>query len=270
MNIQSKSILSGNGSSADPQTNLITLVMDNSFVWPFGSDSVDHLQGNIITASMDRNMARHLGFVLSTLSGTKVIVENIRIGLDSTTMVTASPHRMESNAYFQFVSKTGTVNACRVTSIINEFTFTAAIGSTTGSIPGQYLQISPDQIYIVQQTASGAKSTCIGSSKIDLTVGKRHVLVRCVLNGSYEIGNIFLPQSNMRFLARVQLKSISNSIQFSTDSDHIEGSYIMPKPMNRVDSIRLELYSDSTQKLYDLQGLEWSLLADFVCDNEGK
>jgi hypothetical protein len=221
---------------------------------------------------MDRNIAPALGFATSSVpsTGTFIGISNIMLRLATATIVTSIPHRMLAGSRFRLVTKTGQASGCQIGQVLNDFTFTAAIGTTTGSIPGSLLQVNPENMFVVGQTVSGIDSLCIGSRKIDLSIAKRNVLIRCILNHSIEIGNLFLSHTNTRFLARVQLKAGSNSIQFSTDLDHTQGVYVLPKPINRVDNIRLELYSDTSQGPYDLQGLDWSLLANFICDNDGR
>jgi hypothetical protein len=268
--LQPQTIRLGNGMTANPSTNEIQVSLPTSFVWPFTQNVLVNMQGSIVTASMERNLAKDLGFTVSMPNGSRLQVVNIGIFLVTCTLITNIPHRMEPGSIFRYVADNQSRDDCVVVSVINDFTIGVAIGSSPGCIPGSMLHVSPDQnYYLIHKTSSAIDSLRVAPNKIDLSRTKRHVLIRCLLNGSQEIGNVFLPNSNMRFLAQVQLRVASNSIQFSTDSDIIEGSFLFPTPVSKVDSIRLELYSDDTQELFDLQGVDWSLVAHFVCDNEG-
>ena len=110
----------------------------------------------------------------------------------------------------------------------------------------------------------------IAPNKVDLTYMNRTVLVRCLLNGTTEVGSITASQSVMSFLARVQLSSAPNSIQFVKESLHSMGVYELPQAIKKLTHVRLELYNENGMDLYDLHGINWSIGLEFMCDSHGK
>lgn len=261
------------GSTSNPDSNVIILQNLNNIQWPFASNVLDAvgssgLIGVVVSAAMDRNISRFLGFTTSSKPTANPIIGIYNKSTENTVSICcAYPHRLSllQNSRFAVVGANGTVlaNNVPVSAVPNTFTVSCLKSNYDPSIDLQgafiYGQSSSSLIY----------NNIFATQKIDLSSFNRNVLVRCILNNVHEIGNVFLPSTNMRFLSRVQMKQNPGSIQFQSRADQAQDVFLLSQPIGRLLSVRLELYSEVDHKLYNLQGAEWTMDAEFFCDNSG-
>ena len=123
--------------------------------------------------------------------------------------------------------------------------------------------------YLTDGIIGTTSTLAVSPKKVDLSLQSRDVLIYCKINRTQEVGNFFVPGVNNRFLARVQLTCEPNSFQFNLNADHIVGVFQLDLPIQKINSVTVSLYNETGLLLYDTNGVEWSAVFEFMCDNNG-
>ena len=244
--------------SCDPNSSTFTVTNPNAnYVWPFTSTVASAQTSSMQTKSMRNNIGPTIGYALSTTT-TFIPVLHFTNRSGTRTLVTALPHGLETGDQADVYVGSTRVLTITVQASSNQFHL-----STTSSLTLTDVQNVPEgNVTLVTKSR-------MAPNKIDLTSQNRTVLIRCLLNGTTEVGSIFVPSSPTRFLARVQISSAPNTMQYVQESLHSMGVFELPHPIKQLYNVRLELYNENGLTLYDTNGVHWSCVLEFMCDNNG-
>lgn len=262
----------------DPNSNFISITIDplkfaaftDAGITAIPNDTFMIMESSYLsTVAMDRNIGKTLGFTKST---TQSVFEIIGISWnplsDIATFVTSSPHAFTVGSTVTIIVQGQTLQNQAVTTIQNIQSFSinyplftnniAPAGSLVGAIA-----------YLTDGIIGTTSTLAVSPKKVDLSLQSRDVLIYCKINRTQEVGNFFVPGVNNRFLARVQLTCEPNSFQFNLNADHIVGVFQLDLPIQKINSVTVSLYNETGLLLYDTNGVEWSAVFEFMCDNNG-
>lgn len=265
----------------DPNSNVISIAMDASLWTVFANANVSFLPNNVFTISessylstmaMERNVGKTLGF---TRSVSQSHFDIIGVGYNTSnsvaTFITSSPHGFSIGGKVTVYVQGKTLANQTITVIPNDQTFCIHYVSLTSS-PNNISpagDISGAQVILTDGTNGTISVMAISPQKVDLTLQSRVVLVHLQINRTQEVGNVFVPNVNHRFMARVQLNTEPGTIQFNHNSEHIIGTFQLDSPIQKINGITISLYNETGLLLYDTHGVEWSAVLEFMCDNNG-
>ena len=235
---------------------MFTIRTATAIQWPFSSNSVSADASSLITTAMRQNVGRTIGFDISSVeSPIPILHYSQRFSVQ--TIVTSLPHGLETNDQADLYIDGRFSRTITFTGAPSDFDLTFSSANLGG---------------LENPSAANAYLICknkLAPNKLDLTSMNRNILIRCLLNNSIEVGSIHVPTSSMRFLARVQVISSPNSVQFVQELLHSLGLYELVQPIKSLVSVRLELYNENGLDFYDTHGVDWSIVLECMCDNNG-
>ena len=235
--------------SADPAKNIIVASTNE---WPFSSSFVVCTMGALRTFSMDRNIGPQLGFNRASVPGlnTKIIAWN------PNGVVCQTPH---------FLSVNDRV-AIRTSDVLGTYLVSAVIDDFTVNLNG--LTNLSGMPYISKIGLNGVNAQDIGNDKVFLDGFKSSILLRCWLNG-IAIGKVMTAHDSSRFLCRIQMEGNNDEIIYRHYKTGLDKPFELLQPIARLLQIKLELVNERTGELYQLNGPNWSIDLDLVCDEIG-